>query len=133
MAFDSLIQDNFGLPVVSHKILMVVCLDNGLSDASFLLAVKVFLLTSGVRKRVVSKGWFWQMFPCTGVSSQLFSVRCTLAEGSYDFDNPESPNTRNEGTFAKIALLQNHPFAKPPFCSEWIAVRLFNDSGGTVS
>ena len=40
--------------------------------------------SSGVRKKVVSKGWFWRMFPRN--------------------------ESRNEGTFAKTTLLRNRPF-----------------------
>ena len=58
---------------------------------------------SGVRKiGWLPKGWFWQMFPFTDFLQKVFPCRAALAE----FLGPK----RNEGAFAKTALLQNRPF-----------------------
>ena len=66
-----------------------------------------------VRKMVVSKGWFWRMFPGpqthtrTRVKTRFPGPR--KAERGYKKRNDGTKN-RNEGTFAKTTLLQNRHY-----------------------
>ena len=82
---------------------------SGREDSCFFLrggGFSLLLILSGVRKRVwFPKGWFWQMFPCTKISSKdIFPCNATLAEERYDFRYFWTPRT---GTRAHSP--------KPPF------------------
>ena len=69
------------------------------------------LEVSGVRNRVVAKGWFWRMFPGLPTTERGYKKRNDgpqKPEQGYKNRNDGTKN-RNEVAFAKATLLQNRP------------------------
>ena len=64
---------------------------------------------AGVPKGQFPKGWFWQMFPCTELSSkQSFPAMLPWQKNPMIFDIP-APQKPERGH-----IRQNRPFTKPP-------------------
>ena len=70
-------------------------------------------LCRGFAKGWFPKGWFWQVFPCTDISSkQPFSATLPWQKKGmiFDFPGPQSRKFPEQGH-----ILQNRAFTKPPF------------------
>ena len=67
----------------------------------------VQLRFSGVRKRVVPKGWFWQMFPCTEISTNKSFPAMLSWQRKAMVLMFLGPKNRNESTFTKKAPFYN--------------------------
>ena len=68
----------------------------------------------GCQKGGFPKGWFWRMSPGTRTGTRVHSDVSLerKQERGYVRMFPRNEN-RNEGTFAKTTLLENHPFGNP--------------------
>ena len=68
----------------------------------------------GFAKGWFPKGWFWQMFPCTAISSKKskksFPAVLSWQKKAVIFDFPAPPKPEQDH------IRQNRPFTKPPFC-----------------